>query len=102
VAREAGVDKVLIYRYFGGVDELLGAFGQSGDFWPSVAQVIGDDPSGPPQLYPSENDGRRASAATHRSFAVDPSQRRSSHGSRSNRTSSPAFSSGHVRNGSTS
>jgi AcrR family transcriptional regulator len=45
VAREAGVDKVLIYRYFGGMDELLRAFGQSGDFWPTIAQVIGDDPS---------------------------------------------------------
>jgi AcrR family transcriptional regulator len=45
VAREAGVDKVLIYRYFGGMDELLRAFGQTGDFWPSIAQVIGDDPS---------------------------------------------------------
>ena len=45
VAREAGVDKVLIYRYFGGMDELLRAFGQSGDFWPTIGQVIGDDPS---------------------------------------------------------
>ena len=26
VADEAGVDKVLIYRYFGGMDELLSAF----------------------------------------------------------------------------
>jgi AcrR family transcriptional regulator len=45
VAQEAGVDKVLIYRYFGGLDDLLKAFGKSGDFWPSVAEVIGDDPS---------------------------------------------------------
>lgn len=45
VAREAGVDKVLIYRYFGGMDNLLRAFGQSGDFWPSIDEVIGDDPS---------------------------------------------------------
>ena len=45
VAREAGVDKVLIYRYFGGMDGLLRAFGQSAEFWPSIAQVIGDDPS---------------------------------------------------------
>ena len=45
VAREAGVDKVLIYRYFGGMDELLHAFGQSGEFWPSIAEVIGHDPS---------------------------------------------------------
>ncbi len=45
VAQQAGVDKVLIYRYFGGMPELLQAFGQSSDFWPSVAEVIGDDPA---------------------------------------------------------
>ena len=45
VADEAGVDKVLIYRYFGGMDELLAAFGRSSDFWPNVAEVIGEDPS---------------------------------------------------------
>ncbi len=45
VAREAGVDKVLIYRYFGGMDDLLRAFGQSGDFWPGIEEVIGGDPS---------------------------------------------------------
>jgi len=44
VAQEAGVDKVLIYRYFGGMTELLHAFGRSGDFWPSIAEVIGADP----------------------------------------------------------
>jgi AcrR family transcriptional regulator len=45
VANEAGVDKVLIYRYFGGLDELLAGFGRSGDFWPSISEVLGDDPS---------------------------------------------------------
>jgi len=45
VAHEAGVDKVLIYRYFGGMTDLLHAFGQSGDFWPTIAEVLGDDPS---------------------------------------------------------
>ena len=54
VAREAGVDKVLIYRYFGGMEELLLAFGQSGDFWPSLSQVIGDDPSDLMALTPGE------------------------------------------------
>ncbi len=44
VAHEAGVDKVLIYRYFGGMTDLLRAFGQSGDFWPSIAEVLGEDP----------------------------------------------------------
>lgn len=45
VAHEAGVDKVLIYRYFGGMTDLLRAFGQSGDFWPSIAEVLGEDPA---------------------------------------------------------
>ncbi len=42
VAREAGVDKVLIYRYFGGIDHLLEAWGNELDFWPSVAEILGD------------------------------------------------------------
>lgn len=44
VAREAGVDKVLIYRYFGGLPELLAAWGSSGRFWPSVDELLGADP----------------------------------------------------------
>jgi AcrR family transcriptional regulator len=43
VAREAGVDKVLIYRYFGGLSELTVAFGREGDFWPSVKELAGGD-----------------------------------------------------------
>ncbi len=39
VAKEAGVDKVLIYRYFGGLPELLQQFGNSGEFWPSVDEL---------------------------------------------------------------
>ena len=44
IAREAGVDKVLIYRYFGGLDALLRAWGGSGKFWPSVDELLGDTP----------------------------------------------------------
>ena len=44
IAREACVDKVLIYRYFGGLPELLHAWGASGRFWPRVADLLGDDP----------------------------------------------------------
>jgi AcrR family transcriptional regulator len=44
IAREAGVDKVLIYRYFGGLDALLRAWGGSGRFWPSVDDLLGDTP----------------------------------------------------------
>ena len=44
VAREAGVDKVLIYRYFGGLPQLLAAWGSSGQFWPRVDELLGGDP----------------------------------------------------------
>ena len=44
IAREAGVDKVLIYRYFGGLPELLRSWGASGRFWPQVNELLGDDP----------------------------------------------------------
>lgn len=43
VAREAGVDKVLIYRYFGGLPGLISAFGKEGDFWPSSLELAGGD-----------------------------------------------------------
>jgi len=43
VAREAGVDKVLIYRYFGGMGELMEAFGRESDFWPSIEELAGGD-----------------------------------------------------------
>lgn len=44
VAKEAGVDKVLLYRYFGGLPELLREWGASGRFWPSVADLLGPRP----------------------------------------------------------
>jgi len=40
VAREAGVDKVLIYRYFGGLPNLLKAYAEGGDFWPSADELL--------------------------------------------------------------
>jgi AcrR family transcriptional regulator len=46
VAREAGVDKVLIYRYFGGIPGLLGELSGDRDFWPSVEDLLGDAWSG--------------------------------------------------------
>ncbi|TDC91058.1 TetR/AcrR family transcriptional regulator [Actinomadura sp. 7K507] len=42
VAREAGVDKVLIYRYFDGMAGLLRAFAASEGFWPSVEEILGE------------------------------------------------------------
>ena len=43
VAKEAGVDKVLIYRYFGGLPQLISAFGCEGNFWPSIEELAGGD-----------------------------------------------------------
>ncbi len=43
VAREAGVDKVLIYRYFDGLPGLVAAFAREGDFLPDIAEVCGKD-----------------------------------------------------------
>lgn len=43
IAREAGVDKVLIYRYFDGLPSLLQTFGKEGHYWPSVNNLIGDE-----------------------------------------------------------
>lgn len=46
VAQEAGTDKVLIYRYFDGFAGLLDAYAQGASFWPTNAQLVGDDPAG--------------------------------------------------------
>lgn len=48
VAREAGVDKVLIYRYFGSMDALLEAWGKDSDFWPTVQEILGPEPESEP------------------------------------------------------
>jgi len=42
IAQEAGVDKVLIYRYFGGVDGLLSAVVAERAAWPVAAPLGGD------------------------------------------------------------
>lgn len=46
VAREAGVDKVLIYRYFGGMEELLRTFAEQKEIWPSESELEGGDGDG--------------------------------------------------------
>lgn len=43
VARQAKVDKVLIYRYFDNLEGLTKAFAQEGDFWPSIEELAGGD-----------------------------------------------------------
>lgn len=47
VAREAGVDKVLIYRYFGDLSGLLAAYGEQGDFWWQVDDIMAEPLPGP-------------------------------------------------------
>ena len=42
VARQAGVDKVLIYRYFTDLNGLMQAFAKSSEFWPTADELIGD------------------------------------------------------------
>lgn len=43
VAKQAGVDKVLIYRYFDGLPGLIEAYAKEGDFWPKLEEYCGGD-----------------------------------------------------------
>lgn len=54
VAREAGVDKKLIYRYFNGLTELVAAYGRTLDFWPSAEELLGPDTETIRKLPPHE------------------------------------------------
>ena len=44
VAHEAGVNKVLIYRYFGDLAGLARHWASNSSFWPSELELIGHDP----------------------------------------------------------
>ena len=54
VAREAGVDKKLIYRYFGGLNGLEDAYGRTVEFWPNAEELLGDDRDRIRGMAPSE------------------------------------------------
>ncbi len=54
IAREAKVDKVLIYRYFGGLEALYRAFAVEGDTFPSLAEVAEGRLGEFPKLSPAE------------------------------------------------
>jgi len=43
IARQAGVDKVLIYRYFENLPNLLQTFGREGNYWITVEELVGDE-----------------------------------------------------------
>jgi len=47
VAREAGVDKALVYRYFGGFSQLLQAYAENTDIWWTVDDMMGEHLPGP-------------------------------------------------------
>ena len=52
VAKTAGVDKVLVYRYFNGLPGLVAAYSQTVDFWPTVRELLGPDPEAVRALAP--------------------------------------------------
>lgn len=54
VAREAGVDKVLVYRYFGGLPELIEAYATRLRLWPSFAETVGMNALGAADLSAEE------------------------------------------------
>ncbi|MCE0495841.1 TetR/AcrR family transcriptional regulator [Vibrio salinus] len=41
IASCANVDKVLIYRYFGGLEGLATAYAEGGEFWPDLQESLG-------------------------------------------------------------
>ena len=45
VAAECGVDKVLIYRYFGGLPQLLERLGERQRLWPALGEHAAEAPS---------------------------------------------------------
>jgi AcrR family transcriptional regulator len=54
IAREAGVDKVLIYRYFENLPMLLKIFAKHEEFWPTFEQLLGTDIDQIPGLDPTD------------------------------------------------
>jgi AcrR family transcriptional regulator len=44
IARAAGVDKMLIYRYFHGMEGLIAAVANGPDFFPTFEEICGGDP----------------------------------------------------------
>lgn len=52
VAKTAGVDKVLVYRYFNGLPGLVAAYSRTVDFWPTAEELLGPDPGAVRALPP--------------------------------------------------
>jgi AcrR family transcriptional regulator len=54
VAREAGVQRYNIFRYFGGLPGLITAFGESSLFWPRVEELMRETPEDFRHLSPEK------------------------------------------------
>ncbi|MDZ7762449.1 MAG: TetR/AcrR family transcriptional regulator [Desulfovermiculus sp.] len=54
VAQEAGLKRINIFRYFGGLPGLVSAFGESGLFWPTTDELLQETIDNFPQLTPEE------------------------------------------------
>jgi AcrR family transcriptional regulator len=52
IAKTAGVDKVLVYRYFNGLPGLVAVYSETVDFWPTAREVMGPDPEAIRALEP--------------------------------------------------
>ena len=64
VAERAGVEKVLVYRYFGGLDGLMAAYAARSDFWPTLDELLG-----PEQEVLRDVDPARAAAKVLANYA---------------------------------
>jgi AcrR family transcriptional regulator len=53
VAETAGVNRRVLHRYFGGLPDLLAAFGMSERFWPTAREIMGGDPESMKRLSPA-------------------------------------------------
>jgi AcrR family transcriptional regulator len=54
IAREAGVDKKLIYRYYHGLEGLVAEYGRTVEFWPTAEELLGEDAESIREMAPSE------------------------------------------------
>lgn len=54
IAKTAGVDKVLVYRYFGGLPDLITEYSKTVDFWPTVEELLGPSPEKLKKIPPDQ------------------------------------------------
>ncbi len=54
VAQGAGVKRINIFRFFGGLPGLVSAFGDSGQFWPTTEELLQETEASFPDITPEE------------------------------------------------